>query len=295
MTVAKVASHPRWSKKEILYKWLSHKSDFGWGSSLSPEGTFDAACSKWAEHCGLTFRQTEGDDADIKVSWASLGKDPKGSLIGGDTTPPEAAPPVSIRFSTDVTWVGLKTDPNVMDFFYVALHEVGHAIGMEHSSDAGAIMYERKDRLDGFDWTPGIFQGLYLDDAVGARYLYSQPPWDKDPGWAPGDKSVLLVNMTNDDVNYSVYVTGDGAMKISLGGGSIKPGELTFWPEKQDVFNFKRLYRVKVECKGQTVLDDDVPPKAQVTVWYDYQHKLDGGLHAFVSGPDKWGPQSLPW
>jgi Matrixin len=103
------------------------------------------------------------------------------------------------------------------------MHEIGHMIGMDHCSDADALMYYLWDK----EKTPlPIFNDIRLDDAVGARYVYKQPAMDG---------IMALVNETRYPASYKVYVshavTRGG---IALGEGSMPPQEVTYWREKKD-------------------------------------------------------------
>jgi hypothetical protein len=174
-----------------------------------------------------------------------------------------------INFSDDVAWTANRYDKNYGDFFTVAMHELGHAIGMDHSSDPDAIMYPVTNSDQGLP----IFQGLGTDDAVGARYLYLQPPLvlSSNP-WA--NKIILLANENPDyDIDYTIFVAGDKDMTMNLGSGSIKRRELTYWIEKQDTFNEPRHYMVRFECNGQAHIRDEIPTQAQVSFFYSPDRK----------------------
>jgi hypothetical protein len=279
--MAKVDARQGWSKQELLYKFQDVR-DFGWTSTngnMTQEGIesqFEAACNKWAPDCGLTFRKVQ-DNPDILVKWSRLGKNDNGELKGGETSGHRY--PTIITFSDDVPWTATALDPNWSNFSDVALHEMGHAVGMLHSSDDTAVMYWRLEKH-----TRSIGR-ISPDDAVGARYLYRQTPLDEEIL-----KTMLLVNETNDaTITYSVYVTNDSDMKISLGYGSINPSELTYWKERMDLFNQKRLYRVNIQCNGRSFITDNIPPQAQVSFFKD---GISGNLGVSVVG-DRWGDTNI--
>src|SRR5439155_5038840 len=50
------------------------------------------------------------------------------------------------------------------DLFTVAMHEFGHALGLDHSSTASAIMYPSYN---------GVKPGASADDQAGVRNIYS--------------------------------------------------------------------------------------------------------------------------
>ena len=54
------------------------------------------------------------------------------------------------------------------DLSWVALHELGHSLGLEHSYEKSAIMYPWYERHDGRDII------LNDDDKKGIQYLYGK-------------------------------------------------------------------------------------------------------------------------
>lgn len=74
-----------------------------------------------------------------------------------------------IHFDLDEIWAlnlaSLKATPRSVDLFTVAVHEIGHALGLRHSSFSNAVMFatidfqERKPTLN-------------IDDIRGIRFLY---------------------------------------------------------------------------------------------------------------------------
>lgn len=71
---------------------------------------------------------------------------------------------VDMEFNTNYQWSTAPTAPQI-DIESVALHEAGHALGLDHSSDPAAIMYPT--------YQPGaIARTLSVDDLAGLRALY---------------------------------------------------------------------------------------------------------------------------
>jgi matrix metalloproteinase-20 (enamelysin) len=162
---------PRDADGEILYGF-EHTRDLGGGMSQTwIEEEFRSACDEWAGQTRLSFRKTQGT-ADLEIAWANLGKETGGNLRGGHTEhlpqSRQSRPSLRIAFSDEIAWSNRFAN-NHLNFRNVALHELGHAIGMGHSADESAIMYPTTNKAAGARY-------LAIDDKVGARYLYQLPP-----------------------------------------------------------------------------------------------------------------------
>lgn len=66
-----------------------------------------------------------------------------------------------IHFVKAEEWNYNSTD----NFYAVALHEVGHALGLSHSSDPSAVMYAYYSRITNF----------FNDDILGIQSVYGAP------------------------------------------------------------------------------------------------------------------------
>ena len=60
-----------------------------------------------------------------------------------------------------------KSQPGGVDLKWLALHELGHSLGLEHSSQKGAIMYPIYS-----GYHPGL--QLHRDDILGIQQLYGK-------------------------------------------------------------------------------------------------------------------------
>ncbi|XP_056417530.1 stromelysin-1-like isoform X1 [Hyla sarda] len=125
----------------------------------------------WSEVTPLNFRQTYSGEADIMISFGYRNHGdffpfdgPSGILahafapgneIGGD-----------VHFDEEETWTLGRQDTNI---FLVALHELGHSLGLEHSRSEQAIMYPMLLETSFVD--PTKFK-LFKDDIEGIQALY---------------------------------------------------------------------------------------------------------------------------
>ncbi len=167
-----------WKESEIRYA-------FGAGpSSLSDVAAFDAvrrAFDQWQDVAeSVTFREVDlSDNPHVDIAWVS-GNDSKfdsqGDVVayadfppGCSRNTPQDKIPKPIRFDdSDRNWsVDVDTDDEEFDVETVALHEIGHILGMDHVKLMGSVM------------RPEVHRGipnreLSQDDIDGVQFLY--PP-----------------------------------------------------------------------------------------------------------------------
>jgi len=112
---------------------------------LEDEAQIDAvrrALDAWADVSNLTFREVDaGDEADLTVSFDDgdpFPFDGPGNNLGYAFFPgtPRAG---EIHLCRQESW-SLEPAPDRFDVFTTVLHEVGHALGVEHSTDDTTVM-----------------------------------------------------------------------------------------------------------------------------------------------------------
>lgn len=80
----------------------------------------------------------------------------------------------------DESWdIEMGRDEGDLSFFYTLLHELGHSLGLSHSSSLESIMYPFYSSSRTFDRSK---KELYDDDIIGIEQLYGPKPGKK---WGP--------------------------------------------------------------------------------------------------------------
>ena len=121
------------------------------------------AFGMWASHVNLTFTQVLNSSiADILIFFASKNHSDSSNFDGPYGVLAHAYYPQNgdVHYDNDETWnIG---GVGGIDFFSVSLHEIGHSLGLQHSSVNGAVMYP----------TYQVWSNLTTDDINGIKALY---------------------------------------------------------------------------------------------------------------------------
>ncbi|PIN12574.1 Stromelysin 1 [Handroanthus impetiginosus] len=151
-------------------KWPPRKRSLTYsfppGTRSEVYGAILHATEIWSTFSPFKFRYTRNyDQADIKISFQTRNHGDGFPFDGRGGITAHAFPPTDgrLHFDGDEVFVnGVK--PNAFDLQTVGLHELGHVLGLGHSSDTSAAMYAYSD--------PGIRKVLAQDDIAGIRALY---------------------------------------------------------------------------------------------------------------------------
>ena len=141
------------------------------GTSLSSEALEREAAEAfgvWERAAGLSFHEiADARDADIVIG---AQRRPRGRAFANVTYAPDpedgvrAIEQALVCMNPDHEWkVGFDGDMNVYDIRYTLIHEIGHAIGLDHPGPSGQVM--------GFSYTEA-FDELQPGDRRGAQVLY---------------------------------------------------------------------------------------------------------------------------
>ncbi|KAI3720279.1 hypothetical protein L6452_21192 [Arctium lappa] len=164
---------PRWSsrRRDLTYAFEPRNQ-----LSDDVKRVFGNAFTRWSEWTPLTFTEISNyNSADLKIGFYG-GDHGDGENFDGvlGTLAHAFAPPRGLlHLDSDETWiiddVFASGSPSAMDLESVAVHEIGHLLGLGHSSVEEAVMF------------PTISSGvrkveLARDDVEGIQVLYGSNP-----------------------------------------------------------------------------------------------------------------------
>ncbi|QTD56860.1 matrixin family metalloprotease [Parasphingorhabdus cellanae] len=161
----------RWEKSELTYKFNSFSTKM---AQADIERDVAAAFDLWSEQCDLQFSLSADNIVDIDIQFAtgehgdeSPFDGPSGVLAHAYFPPPNGGPLAGdTHFDDDENWTCNVSDTQGIDFLTVAAHEFGHAIGLGHSRQRGALMFPSYSGTQRF---------LAQDDIAGCQSLYGPP------------------------------------------------------------------------------------------------------------------------
>ena len=143
----------------------------------------ERAMAEWSRFVDVRWHvAARADDVrTVTVAWAPTdhgdGYPFSPEVLAHTFYPTPSAPETiagDLHFNENYLWGA--SDPSRYDIYSVGLHELGHALGLAHSSDPGAVMYPMYG---------GVVSGLAGDDIKGARSLYAPAADLSLPlGWA---------------------------------------------------------------------------------------------------------------
>lgn len=172
-SISKYRAISQWGKTNLTYFFINGTDKI---SGNTERDLVRTAFKLWADETPLNFNEVaDSAQADILIGWAEGEHgdgdpfDGPGDVLAHASYPnPYSDRQVFLHFDETERWVNSETQ-NV-DLLTVAAHEIGHNLGLDHSSDPNALMYPSY---------AGPRRFLGQDDVAGVQSLYglaAQPP-----------------------------------------------------------------------------------------------------------------------
>ena len=165
---------PKWSTSNITWSFAPAGGNFSGAIAGAYQDTVKTAIARWAQVANLTFQQvSDSASVNIRIGWGQF----SGNQIG--ETGYSYTLGANQRFSSGVQ-VRLEDPsaralgPGLRDYYQgtattlyeVTLHEFGHALGLDHSSDPVSVMYPSVGPND---------NDIGASDIQGIQVLYGAP------------------------------------------------------------------------------------------------------------------------
>jgi hypothetical protein len=268
----------RWDRTDLRYAFENFTDDLGRGDI---RGAVIGAFAAWSSVTRLTFTEVAPDEAlELRLRWVTgnHGDGERNAFDGFGGTYAHAYYPQDghIHFDDEpwtVTAGGLFLGPDLQT---LATHEIGHALGLEHSSVGDAIMRPHFLPLRRQRW-------LHPDDVAGIQQIYGSPVgrWSSlgggltsGPAACPTGNGTMAVFARGEDnaIWFARGSTGGFGDWTSIGGGLTSgPAACSPQPGRIDVF-----------ARGE-----------DNAMWHTW---FDGGWHDWVSrgGGFTSGPAACP-
>ena len=173
------------------------------------EVAFSSAAREWERAAAIHLTQI--DDAGTADILIGAQTEPRGwayANVSSERTQGKVAPirKAAICFNPLRPWkIGFDGDLNTYDLRYVATHELGHAIGLDHPGPSGQLMSYRYEER---------FLGLRLGDAAGAAALYGPATPAGNDRLADAEQGMdarNAVSADTSDTDLAPRVSGDEA------------------------------------------------------------------------------------
>lgn len=167
-----VATGGRWPTTNLVYAFQEFSAD---ANAAQCRQAVHQAFSVWAGYTPLTFREGPIGSAHIILRFVSGDHGDGAPFDGAGTTlahaffppvPPSAPTPIQgdTHFDEAETWtIAVPPGAGQFDMTTVAIHEFGHALGLDHSSVVGAVMEA---------FYGGPRRVLHADDVNGITSIY---------------------------------------------------------------------------------------------------------------------------
>ena len=140
-----VAQGNRWPKPNVTFGFTNYTGDL---PQVSIRQTIRQAFTNWSNVSALTFTEVPAANADIVIGFFTGNHgdgsnfDGPGNILAHGFYPPPNGGAIAgdLHFDDAETWT-TNLPPTGIDLATVSLHEIGHTLGLAHSTITSSVMY----------------------------------------------------------------------------------------------------------------------------------------------------------
>ncbi len=158
---------PGQGRAELSYYIGQAPSGMGQGTF---ETAVETALKAWSDVANIKFSQTTQAGLNNSLDFSSINIDGSGGTLAQAYFPPDlnrGRIAGDVQFDATERWeVGNALGIAAFDLVLVAAHEIGHALGLDHTNDTSAVLYPSVSPTQSF-------VGLDAHDVSAIRSLYS--------------------------------------------------------------------------------------------------------------------------
>ncbi|KAF2887383.1 hypothetical protein ILUMI_18790 [Ignelater luminosus] len=191
-----------WRDRSLTYRIQRYTNDLNRGHV---DSEIQRALDEWSKITKISFKPArQGEVSRMNINFSSI--DGRGKVLAYAYSPESG----TILFDDDELWT--RNTKRGTNLFQVAVHEVGHSLGLAHSDDTTSIM---------FPFYQGYIEHLKLsvDDIKGISALYKTY---QSPRFTSGGNNEILCRDPKTDAIFSSFdhyvhvLKGDKYWKFTL-------------------------------------------------------------------------------